>query len=251
RTARTALDQAGFGHLPLIAGAGGHSVQLAIQSVHAAHAAGASHVLVLPSSYYPAQIGRPGAREFYTQLADSSPVPILIYSYPGVSAGIDLDSELVADLAHHPNIRGVKHTDHNIGKMARHCALPSAADADAASFFVLGGASDYYIGALAVGAHGTITGMGNIAPRAVVRLQQLWDQGKYEEARSLQGLVSVAEWELGKGGVPMHKALVVATRGYGGAPRRPLQPSAKAAVAQAERGFAALMQLERKLEREA
>lgn len=213
-TARSALDDAGFHSMPLIVGAGDHSIRGAVASVCRAHRCGATHVLVLPSSYYPAQLGKQAILDFYTQLAAASPVPILIYSYPGVSAGIVMDSETIGTLARLPNIVGVKHTDHDIGKMARHCALADqlSKQAQPSAFTVLGGASDYLIGALAVGAVGTITGMANMAPRTVVRVQQLWDQGKYDEARALQHVVSCAEWELGKGGVPIHK---VRRRGTG------------------------------------
>lgn len=52
-------------------------------------------------------------------------MPILIYSYPGVTAGMDLSAELISDLAEHPNIRGIKHTDHDISKVRAHA--PTAA----------------------------------------------------------------------------------------------------------------------------
>ncbi|SPO45856.1 related to dihydrodipicolinate synthetase [Moesziomyces antarcticus] len=246
RSTRKAMNACGCSDMPLIAGAGGHSVVTARASLAAMASAGASHALVLPSSYYPNQLGAPAALDFYTAIADSSPIPILIYSYPGVCSGINLSSDVTRKLSHHPRIRGVKHTDHDIGKMARNCALPAAAG-DGVHFFVLGGASDYLIGALAVGAHGTITGMGNIAPRAVVQLQRLFDQGRHPEATELQHIVSLAEWELGKGGVPMHKALVDSFHGYGGLPRAPLQPSPKETVQQAVTAFHRLMQVEQEL----
>ncbi|TKY85302.1 hypothetical protein EX895_005464 [Sporisorium graminicola] len=245
-SARKAMDASGHGDMPLIAGAGGHSIVTASASLAAMAQAGASHALVLPSSYYPNQLGVTAALEFYNAIADSTPLPILIYSYPGVCSGINLSSDITRSLSAHPRIRGVKHTDHDIGKMARNCALPAAAG-DGQGFFVLGGASDYLIGALAVGAHGTITGMGNIAPRAVVEAQKLFDQGHHKEAVALQHIISVAEWELGKGGVPVHKALVQAFHGYGGLPRAPLQPTAKATIVEATQGFEQLMDVERQL----
>ncbi|PWN49953.1 aldolase [Violaceomyces palustris] len=253
-TCRKAMDDAGQTSMPLISGAGGHSVLMAKSSLKAAHEAGASHALVLPSSYYPNQLGPVGALEFYRSIADDSPLPILIYSYPGVSSGINLSSEVIRTLSEHPNIRGVKHTDHDIGKMARNCALNRASSSTTATtdaseaFFVLGGASDYLTGALAVGAHGTITGMGNMAPRSVVEIQRLWDSAKYAEALKLQHVVSLAEWELGKGGVPIHKAIVDKARGYGGNPRSPLQPSSESTIQEAWKGFSQLIKLEKSLE---
>jgi hypothetical protein len=53
------------------------------------------------------------------QLADASPIPIIIYSYPAVCAGINMSSDVIIRVGQHPNVAGVKHTDHDIGKIAR------------------------------------------------------------------------------------------------------------------------------------
>lgn len=63
------------------------------------------------------------------------------------------------------------------------------------------GATDYLLAALAVGAQGAITGMGNVAPRACVKVMDLWRAGKQDEARELAGQVSRGEWGLLKGWV--------------------------------------------------
>lgn len=250
KTAKRALDDAGFNQMPLIVGAGDHSVQGAIASIKRSHQAGATHALVLPSSYYPAQLGKQAILDFYTKVSNASPIPIFIYSYPGVCSGIVIDSETVTKLSSLPNICGIKHTDHDIGKMSRHCALAAVSSSSTQKpFIVLGGASDYLIAALSVGAIGTITGMANIVPKTVVRIQSLWDKGEYEEAKSLQHILSVAEWELGKGGIPIHKALTEYVRGYGGKPRSPVQSSSKEVIQQAINGFAQLIEIERKLEK--
>jgi dihydrodipicolinate synthase/N-acetylneuraminate lyase len=244
------MDASGHPQMPLIAGAGGQSVVTARESLVAMATAGASHALVLPSSYYPNQLGHVAAMEFYQQIADSSPLPILIYSYPGVCSGINLSSDIMRSLAKHPRICGVKHTDHDIGKMARNCAFSTLAipGVTTSRFFVLGGASDYLTAALAIGADGTITGMGNIAPRTVVKIQNLFDMGQFAEARELQHIVSLAEWQLGKGGVPVHKAVLEFARGYGGLPRSPLQSTPKTIAQEAVEGFKQLLTVEANLE---
>ena len=57
------------------------------------------------------------------QVADESPIPIIIYSYPAVSSGIVLSTDLTKKLASHPNIVGIKHTDHEVGRIAREVAF--------------------------------------------------------------------------------------------------------------------------------
>lgn len=66
---------------------------------------------------------------------------------------------------------------------------------------MLGGASDYLIGALAVGGEGAITGMANVTPRVIAKAYDLFQSGKQAEALKLAGLLSRSEWALGKGGV--------------------------------------------------
>jgi 4-hydroxy-2-oxoglutarate aldolase len=109
-----------------------------------------------------------------------------------------MDTDLLQKLAVHPNIAGIKHTDHNLGKIAR---LSSLKETFGSSFAVLGGASDYLLSALVVGADGCITGMGNVAPRACVKAMELFQAGKTAEATKLAGEISRAEWALGKGGI--------------------------------------------------
>jgi 4-hydroxy-2-oxoglutarate aldolase len=135
-----------------------------------------------------------------SQVADKSPLPVLIYSYPSVSGGLEISSDVFAVLAKHPNIVGVKQTDNLVGKMARNVWLTKTEE-----FLVFGGGSDYLIGALAVGAHGAITGMANVAPRLVVKLMELYQQGDMAEAIELQGQISAAEWAMMTGGVPAIK----------------------------------------------
>lgn len=50
------------------------------------------------------------------QVADASPIPILLYNFPGISNGIDLDLALITKLAKHPNIVGIKLSCGNVGK---------------------------------------------------------------------------------------------------------------------------------------
>lgn len=54
---------------------------------------------MLPPSYYPAFYGgEKGLRDFYVDLAAESNIPVIIYSYPGVSSGIDMSSNLISSI---------------------------------------------------------------------------------------------------------------------------------------------------------
>ena len=92
------------------------------------------------------------------QVADASPVPVLIYNFPTVTAGQDLDSDVLAALAQHPSIVGTKLSCGNIGKLARLTGL--------ANFAPLVGKADVLLPALRAGGAGGICALANVAPRA-------------------------------------------------------------------------------------
>lgn len=111
-TTRSALDAAGFAQLPVLVGCGAQSVRESIQYCREAHSAGGDYALILPPSYY-APSFRPSAAsviEFFTAIADASPIALIIYNYPGAVSGMDLSSDVIIQLSKHPNIAGVKLT---------------------------------------------------------------------------------------------------------------------------------------------
>lgn len=72
-----------------------------------------------PPSHYRAAMDESRLAEYYIAVADESPVPILLYNYPGAVAGIDMDSDFIMRLAKHRNIIGTKFTYRNTGKLTR------------------------------------------------------------------------------------------------------------------------------------
>lgn len=105
-------------NLKIIAGASSQSARNTITYTKQAAEAGAGFVLVLPPSFYKGSMNHDALYQFYTAVADQSPVPVVIYNYPGVCQGLDLSIPLLVELSKHKNIVGVKGTDGNVGKMA-------------------------------------------------------------------------------------------------------------------------------------
>lgn len=226
-TTRRALDKAGYARMPLIVGCGAQSTRESIGLCHDAAEAGGSHVLVLPPSYYKAACGKQDLLNFFRDIADASPLPVLLYNYPGAAAGIDLSSDDIISLAKHPNIVGCKLTCGNTGKLCR----VAAETTDTAfirehkrsiPFLTFGGSADFLLQTLIAGGHGSITGLGNIVPKAVVKLYNLYVGGTVAEARELQKVVARADWAVIEGGVVGTKAALEACFGYGGMARKPL-----------------------------
>lgn len=174
---------------PIIAGVGGHSTAQVLEYITDAHAAGANFVLVLPCAYFGKQTTPTVVHNFYSAVAKASPLPILIYNFPAVCNGLDLDSDAIAALAQeHPNIVGVKLTCGSVGKITR-----LAATFQSERFAVFGGQSDFLVGGLAAGSAGCIAAFANIFPKSVAKVFSLWTAGKQDQALALQRMAAHAE----------------------------------------------------------
>lgn len=135
----------------------------------------------------------------------------MVYNFPTVTAGMDLDSDIIHELALHPNIVGTKLSCGNIGKLHRLTTTCSSS-----SFAVFSGQAAVMLQGLMSGSAGAIAALPNIIPKLHVKLYRLWQERKYDEAMVLQGKLSHADWFLSKaGGIGVIKAIVSSRFGYG------------------------------------
>ncbi len=209
KAACEAAAAAGRPELAITMGCGGQTTQQVVAETQLAHAAGAGYALVLVPSYFHFAMDEAAIVTFFEDLASASPIPVLIYNFPGVVAGLDVNSDMLARLGQHPNIVGVKLTCGGIAKVAR-VRAQFAPD----QFFALAGQSDWLLPALAVGATGAITGVANLFPRVCVRIFDLFNAGKTADAEALQLELAKMEWGFGKGGINGTKWIVAKLRGY-------------------------------------
>ncbi|KAF2112215.1 dihydrodipicolinate synthase [Lophiotrema nucula] len=189
RTVRKAVTDLGVPDYPIVAGISGQSTNESIQLAKDAAEAGASFALLLPPSFWAKAVSEEALLQFYRDVADESPLPVVIYNFPGVTSGIDLNSDDLATLAQHPNIVATKLTCGNVGKAVR---LTSKFSPE--QFSVYGGSSDFLFPTLEAGGVGCVTGLANCFPKSTARIYDLWIEGKVDEARSLQNVVANAEW---------------------------------------------------------
>lgn len=249
RETRNALDEAGYKDIPIISGASEQSIRGTIGLCHEAAEAGAEYVLLVPPSYYRYAMDEDALYEYFTNVADASPLPLILYNYPGAVAGLDMDSDLIIRISRHPNVVGTKFTCGNTGKLTRVAfELDAATHASRGSgYMAFGGMADFTAQTAASGGSGIIAGGANVLPRTCVRVWQLWAEGRLDDAMRLQRTLSRADWVLTKSAIPGTKAALQAYYGYGGYPRRPLKrlgPDKARAVAE---GIAEAMKVERGL----
>ncbi|KAI1433912.1 hypothetical protein GGR50DRAFT_457272 [Xylaria sp. CBS 124048] len=174
---------------PIMAGAGGHSTRQVLEYINDAADAGANYVLVLPPAYFGKATTPAVIDAFYADIAKHSSLPVVVYNFPGVCNGVDLDSETIARLARqHENIVGVKFTCGSVAKITR-----LAAELPPERFATFGGQSDFLIGGLSVGSAGCIAAFANVFPRSIVEVYKLYKEGKYAEALALHQKAALAE----------------------------------------------------------
>ncbi|OCH85422.1 dihydrodipicolinate synthetase [Obba rivulosa] len=242
RAARAALDAEGFAEMPIIAGTGTGSTRETVELCKEAAQAGADAAIVITSGYFAGVLAnnKDALKSYFVEVSEKSPIPVMIYNYPGASGGIDIDSDLITELATEcPNLCGVKLTCGNVGKLTRICATvsePSFAQLyprkdPNAPFLVLGGYADFILPATYSNGHGAITGLANVAPYTLARLFELSaatldKPALLPEAQRLQGIVARADFTIAKAGISGTKALLDRLYGYGGNPRKPLPPIA-------------------------
>jgi dihydrodipicolinate synthase/N-acetylneuraminate lyase len=101
----------------LLAGIGAESADETLQRAEHAAQLGYDVALVLTPHYYRTQLERPESMlAFYRFVADRSPLPVLIYNFPQCTA-YDIPVEVVAQLAEHPSIIGIKEASGSVEKV--------------------------------------------------------------------------------------------------------------------------------------
>ena len=246
---RAALDEANFNDVPVIVGCGSQSTRETVELCREAAQSGGDYALVLPPAYYKTLFRSDSIVEYFRDVANRSPIPIIIYNFPGAVAGLDLSSTDIIELAKHPNIIGCKLTCGNTGKLNRIASATRAATySDPGSgFMCMGGSADFTLQTLIGGGSGVIAGLGNLSPKACVDVINLYEAGRLKEARKMQAIVARGDWAAIQGGIVGLKCAMECYLGYGGYGRKPLPKPAKGEAVKWANDFEELMRLEKSL----
>jgi 4-hydroxy-2-oxoglutarate aldolase len=201
-----------------IVGAGQQSTLGTINEINKAARAGANAVLVITPYFYRSAITQETLINYYTAVADSSAVPVLLYSMPPLT-GIRIEPETVARLSEHPNIIGVKDSSNEVGGFSK------TVDLCPREFAVLTGNGTVLLDTLRAGARGGILAVGCAVPEVCFEIFRAFHAGEDERAASLQSkltpLATAVTTRFGIGGL---KAALDLAGYHGGAVRAPLRP---------------------------
>jgi 4-hydroxy-tetrahydrodipicolinate synthase len=169
------------GRVPVLAGTGSNSTAEAMRLTRSAKDAGADGALII-SPYYN-KPNRSGLIKHFTKLADLD-LPIVIYNVPGRTAQ-NLQPDLVAELAEHPNIVGIKEASGDITQISR--IIEETQDED---FSVLSGDDAMTLPILAIGGAGVISVAANIVPGLMVEMYESFSAGDLAHAQDLHYILS-------------------------------------------------------------
>ena len=164
--------------IPVIAGTGSNCTKTAIQLSQEAEEDGADGLLIVTPYYNKAS--QAGLVKHYSQIAQSTKLPIIMYNVPG-RTGCNLLPETVATLfAQEENIVGLKEATGNMAQASK-------------TMYLTDGKLDMYSGEdglvlpmLSIGGIGVISVWSNIAPRQVHDLCYSYFNGDMETAQKLQ-----------------------------------------------------------------
>jgi 4-hydroxy-2-oxoglutarate aldolase len=200
----------------LIAGVGGESTRQTVRRARSAAAAGADAVLVVAPHYYMRRMSEAALRAHFTRVADESPVPVLLYNVPAY-AHLVLSAELVAALAGHANVIGMKDSAGDLPMLERYLAAASPA------FRVLTGSGQSAQQAFAMGASGAVLAAALFAGALTLGIYDAARAGDVVSAVALQARLTPLAREIVAGLGPAGlKAAMDLVGLEGGAPRAPL-----------------------------
>jgi 4-hydroxy-tetrahydrodipicolinate synthase len=164
------------GQVPILAGAGGYDTNDVIRTARAMQKAGAAGLLSV-TPYYNKPTPE-GLYQHYRAIAESTPLPIIVYNVPS-RTGVNVDVATLARMAAIPNIVGVKEASGNMSQMCEICrAMP-------AEFVVLSGDDSLTLPLMAVGGRGIVSVSANEIPAEMVQMVEAAERNDFAAARAI------------------------------------------------------------------
>jgi 4-hydroxy-tetrahydrodipicolinate synthase len=164
------------GKVPVLAGAGGYDTREVIHTAKLMQRAGADGLLSV-TPYY----NKPtpdGLFQHFNEIAESTPLPIILYNVPG-RTGCNIDPGTLARLATIPNVMGIKEASGNMQQACEYLrVVPSG-------FIVLSGEDAITVPMMSVGARGVICVVSNEVPRQIAQMVEAAERGDFVTARKI------------------------------------------------------------------
>lgn len=168
--------KAADGRIKIIVGCGSNDTKKTAEMCRRASELGADAVLVLTPYYNKAN--DEGMIRHFTEAADASDVPVIIYNVPS-RTGCSVSINALRVLSRHENIIGIKEASGNVSFAAK--IAPLCSD----DFFMLCGCDDLILPYMSLGARGVISVASNIIPREICGEVNAFSAGNLTLAREI------------------------------------------------------------------
>lgn len=201
----------------VMAGMGFESTKETINMVLRAADEGADMASLLMPHFFAKKMIPEVLAGYITDVADASPIPVLLYNNPSVASGVTIKADLINLVKDHPNVIGIKDSSHD--------TYLQNIQAAKGRMCVLAGSANYFLDLLRAGGIGGVLSLANVFPDACARLYTLFREGRTEEAEELnRALIGLNKEVSGSFGVAGVKAAMDLSGFSGGVPRKPLLP---------------------------
>jgi 4-hydroxy-2-oxoglutarate aldolase len=202
----------------LVAGIGGESTREVIRRARACADRGADAMLVGSPHYFGPQMTAEALTRHFTAVADASPVPVVLYNIPKY-VHFAIPPEVVATLAAHPNVAGLKDSAGDPALRAEYL------QALGVHGVFLTGAAHQLADAIALGATGGIVAVSQFALALTLRVYDAAVASDAAAAQTAQQVLAPLAREIVGGlGVPGLKVAMDLVGLRGGDPRPPILP---------------------------
>ncbi len=218
----------------ILAGTGCESLKETVDLTKECGEVGADAALVVTPNYYKRDMNDKALEKFFSMLADSVSIPVMLYNMPG-NAGINIPSSLTVKLSGHPNIVGIKDSGGNIVQIAE--VLAGAAK----GFSVFAGSGSFLLATLLLGGIGGTLAVANVVPDYCAEIQEAWEKGDIDRARRMQlALLPLNAAVTSRFGIGGMKAAMDIAGYHGGVPRLPILPAGDETRAEIKRIYGEL-----------
>ena len=165
------------GRVPMIAGTGSNDTAYAVDLTKYACQVGADAMLVVTPYYNKAT--QKGLIRMFTEIADSSTKPLILYNVPS-RTGVNIEPGTYAALADHPMIAGIKEAGSDISKIVETASLVGD------KLDIYSGNDDQVVPILSMGGKGVISVLSNLMPAETSQMCHLYLKGETEASMKLQ-----------------------------------------------------------------
>jgi N-acetylneuraminate lyase len=163
--------------IPLIVHVGCLSTEEAAELARHAEQAGADGVSAIPPFFY--GVSTEGLYRHYARISENCKLPLILYNIPSLT-GVNVTPEMMAKLMQIPTVTGIKFSSYNLYHLQQMTELGDG------RLNLLSGNDEVFLGALGMGAHGSIGLNHNYACKLYLDIYHHFRAGHWLQAQEVQ-----------------------------------------------------------------